>query len=89
MQGILELITLMLAMSGLGVDENSKAPSADAVLAYTVDDADVVAYLDVVAVGPRNHKVLVGLPDDPMVKASPWPSRPRAESVSRITQAAE
>lgn len=71
MQGFLELITLMLALSGFGVDSNSKAPSADTVLAYTVDDADVVAYLDVVAVGPRNHKVLVGLVDDPMVKASP------------------
>jgi hypothetical protein len=71
MQGFLELITLMLAMSGLGVDSNSKAPSADVVLAYTVEDADVVAYLDVVAVGPRNHKVIVGLPDDPMVKESP------------------
>jgi hypothetical protein len=71
MQGFLELITLMLALSGFGVDSNSKAPSADTVLAYTVDDADVVAYLDVVAVGPRNHKVLVGLPDDPTVKASP------------------
>jgi hypothetical protein len=71
MQGFLELITLMLALSGFGVDSNKNAPTADTVLAYTVDEADVVAYLDVVAVGPRNHKVLVGLPDDPTVKASP------------------
>ena len=71
MQGFLELVTLMLALSGFGIDSNRKAPSADAVLAYTVEDAEVVAHLDVVAVGPRNHKVLVGLPDDPMVKANP------------------
>lgn len=71
MQGFLELVTLMLALSGFGVDANKKAPSADTVLAYTVDEADLVAYVDVVAVGPRNHKVLVGLPDDPTVKASP------------------
>jgi hypothetical protein len=71
MQGFLELITLMLALSGFGVDANKKAPSADTVLAYTVEDADLVAYLDVAAVGPRNHKVLVGLPDDPTVKANP------------------
>ena len=71
MPGILEVISFMLAFGGVGVDANSKAPSADAVLAYAVDDADAVVQLDVAAVGPRNYKVLVGLADDPAVKASP------------------
>jgi hypothetical protein len=71
MQGLSEVITLMLALGGFGVDENKKAPKADAVLEYAVDEADLVAHLDVVAVAPRNYKVLVGLPDHPSVAGVP------------------
>jgi hypothetical protein len=70
MQGLLEVITLMLALGGFGVDANPKAPTADAVLAYAAEEADLVVHLDVAAVGPRNYKVLVGLPDHPTVKAN-------------------
>jgi hypothetical protein len=69
--GILEVITLLLALSGTGVDKNKNAPSGDAVLTYAVDDADAVVHLDAVAVVPRNVGVLVGLADDPVIKASP------------------
>src|SRR5687768_3436612 len=71
MQGLSEVITLMLALGGFGVDENKKAPKADAVLEYAVDDADLVAHLDVAAIAPRNYKVLIGLPDHPAVEAVP------------------
>lgn len=71
MQGLVEVITLMLALTGFGVDANKNAPSADAVLAYANLDADVVVHLDIAAVGPRNYKVLAGLPDDPAIKANP------------------
>jgi hypothetical protein len=71
MPGISEVITFMLALQGFGIDANPKAPSADAVLAYAVEDADVVLHVDVTAIGPRNYKALVALPDDPLVKANP------------------
>ena len=71
MHGLLEVIGLMLALSGFGVDANPKAPTADAVLAYAVDDADLMVHVDVVAVAPRNYKVLVELPNDPVIKSSP------------------
>jgi hypothetical protein len=71
MPGISEVITFMLALQGFGIDANPKAPSADAVLAYAVEDADVVLHVDVTAIGPRNYKALIALPDDPLVKANP------------------
>jgi len=70
MPGISEVITFMLALQGFGVDADPKAPTADAVLAYAVEDADVVLHVDVAAIGPRNYKVLAALPDDPLVKAN-------------------
>jgi hypothetical protein len=71
MPGISEVITFMLALQGFGIDANPKAPAADAVLAYAVEDADVVLHVDVTAIGPRNYKALIALPDDPLVKANP------------------
>jgi hypothetical protein len=71
MFGLSEVITLMLALGGFGVDANPRAASADAVLAYGVDEADLIAHVDVVAIGPRNYRALIGLPDDAGVKAIP------------------
>jgi hypothetical protein len=69
--GILEVITLLLTLSGAGVDKNTKAPKGDAVLTYAVADADAVVHLDAAAILPRNVKVLLAMADDPAVKASP------------------
>jgi hypothetical protein len=71
MHGLLQVISLMLALAGFGVDEDAKAPSGATVLAYAVEDADAMIYADVAAVAPRNYDVLVGLPDAPAIKASP------------------
>lgn len=71
MYGLLEVITMMLALSGFGVDQNKKAPTGDAVLEYAVEDADAMVHVDLAAVGPRNYKALLALPDDPLIKASP------------------
>jgi hypothetical protein len=71
MFGFAEAISLLLALGGLGVDANPKAPTADAVLEHSVDDADVVVHFDAAAVVPRNYKVLADLGSDKAVQASP------------------
>src|SRR5689334_6451142 len=65
-----EVIVLALALGGFGVEANPKAPSADVVLQYAVDDADVVAYVDAVPLIPGNYTALKKLADDPSVKAN-------------------
>jgi hypothetical protein len=71
MNGLLQVIGLMLALGGFGVDENKKALDADDVLEYAVPDADVVIHADVAAVAPRNYDALIALRDDAAVKSSP------------------
>jgi hypothetical protein len=71
MHGLLQVIGLMLALGGFGVDENKQAPSADEVLEYAVPDADAMIHLDVAAVAPRNYDALIALRDAPAVKSSP------------------
>ena len=71
MFGFTEAISLLLALGGLGVDANPKAPSADVVLEHYVDDADVILHFDAAAVIPRNYKVIANLSKDPVVQASP------------------
>jgi hypothetical protein len=70
MHGLLQVISLMLALGGFGIDDEAKAPSADTVLEFAVDDADVILHANVAAVAPHNYDVLVGLADDPAIKAS-------------------
>jgi hypothetical protein len=71
MYGIYEVIALALALGGFGVQANPKAPSADVVLEYAVDDADVIAYVDAVPLIPGNYSALKKLPDAPEIKGSP------------------
>lgn len=71
MHGLLQVVSLMLALGGAGIDKDASAPSADTVLTYAVDDADVILYLDTAAVLPRNYQVLVGLVDDASIRADP------------------
>src|SRR4029078_6160818 len=58
MFGIYEVIALALALGGFGVKANPKAPSADVVLEYAVDDADAFAYVDAVPLIPGDSSVL-------------------------------
>src|SRR5262245_55192494 len=70
MFGIYEVIALALALGGFGVQANPKAPTADVVLEYAVDDADAIAYVDAVPLIPGNYAVLTKLPDAPEIKGS-------------------
>jgi len=69
--GIVELITLLMGVSGFSVGTNPKAPTPEASLQYAVADADFIAHFDVGAVVPSNYKVLANLPNQPQIKASP------------------
>ncbi|MCE9579814.1 MAG: hypothetical protein K8W52_42245 [Deltaproteobacteria bacterium] len=69
--GISQIFSLLLALTGFGVDANPKAPAPDVVLAHAVDDADLVMAVDVAAVAPRNMKALMDLPQHPMIKGNP------------------
>jgi hypothetical protein len=65
-----QIFSLLMALSGFGIDADPNAPTADQVLEHSVDDADLIVHFDVAAVLPRNFKALVDLPNVPAVKAS-------------------
>jgi len=69
--GIIEVITLLMQLSGFSVANNPKAPTAEQALEYAVADADIVAHFDAVSVIPGNYKVLTSLQNQPQIKASP------------------
>ena len=69
--GIVELISLLLSLAGFGITPNPKAPTVDQALEYAMPDADLVVQLDVGAVISNNYKTLLGLADQPQIKASP------------------
>jgi hypothetical protein len=71
MLGIVEVITLLLGLSGFGLHPNPRAPTADAALAYALPDADIVVHVDAQALIPGNYKLLTDLPNNPQIKASP------------------
>jgi hypothetical protein len=68
--GIIEVISLLLGLSGFGLQANPKAPTADQSLQYAMPDADVVMHFDAASVIPGNYKVLQNLPNQPQIKAS-------------------
>lgn len=69
--GIIEVIALLLGLSGFGLQNNPKAPTPDAVLDYAMPDPDVAAHFDAASVIPGNYKVLTQLADQPGIKQSP------------------
>jgi hypothetical protein len=69
--GIVEIISLLMGLQGFGVTPDPKAPTPDASLQYAIPDADVVGHVDIASLVPGNYKVLMGLPDQPAIKASP------------------
>ncbi len=71
MFGLVEVITLLLGLSGFGLQPNPKAPTADQSLQYAMPDADVVVHFDAASVIPNNYKALLQLADQPQIKASP------------------
>jgi hypothetical protein len=69
--GLVELITLLLSLSGFGLQANPRAPTADQALRYAVPDADIVVHVDATAIIGSNYKLLTALPNQPQIKASP------------------
>jgi hypothetical protein len=65
------ILAMIMAISSFAVKANPKAPSADAVLTYAIDDADVVAYVDLKPTVIDNYPTWQKLPDDPLIKQSP------------------
>lgn len=71
MVGFVEVIILLLGLAGFGLSPNPKASTADQAMQYAMPDADVVAHVDVTSIVPGNYKLLVALPNNPQIKASP------------------
>lgn len=82
--GIIEVITLLMGLSGLSVQANPKAPTADQALEYAVADADIVAHFDAASVIPGNYKVLTSLQNQPQIKASPELAKAVRKAVAEI-----
>jgi hypothetical protein len=65
-----EIVLLLLALSGFGVQQNPNAPGSAEVLKYAPADADLMVYLDAEAVLPGNWKFLTGLATDPALEGA-------------------
>jgi len=81
-----QIFSFLMALSGFGVDSNPKAPTADAVLEHSVDDADLIVHLDIAAIAPRNFKALTDLPKDPGIKSNPELLAKTKEIAAQATQ---
>jgi hypothetical protein len=81
---IVQIITLLMGLSGFSVGTNPNAPNADQALAYAVPDADLVVHFDAAAVIPNNYKVLTNLSNQPSIKASPELARMVRKAVAEI-----
>jgi hypothetical protein len=81
--GFVEVITLLMGISGFSVQQNPKAPTPEASLQYAMPDADVVVHFDAGSV-VHNYKVLTALPNNPGIKASPELSKMVRKAINEI-----
>lgn len=84
MFGIVEVITLLLGLSGVGLQPNPRPATPDAALQYAIPDADVVVHIDAASIIPGNYKILSNLGNQPQVKASPELSKAVREIVNQV-----
>lgn len=82
--GIVEVITLLLGLSGFGLQPNPKAPTPDAALQYAIPDADLVVHVDAASLIPGNYAQLVKLADQPQIKASPELAKTVRQVVNQV-----
>ncbi|CAN5222680.1 hypothetical protein BH11MYX1_BH11MYX1_26220 [soil metagenome] len=82
--GIVELISLLLSLGGFGLANNPKPPSVDAALEYGMAAPDFVAHFDAASVIPSNYKVLMAMPDQPAIKASPELSKAVRQMINEV-----
>jgi hypothetical protein len=85
--GFQELILILMSLGGFGVAQNPAAPPAAEILRYAPEDAEVMGYLDVEAVVPKNWDALKALPQQPAIKASPAAVRALAEVIGQAEAA--
>jgi hypothetical protein len=84
MIGLVEIITLLLGLTGFGLTANPNPPTADQALAYALADPDVAAHLDAASVVPGNWRLLNQLADRPQFKASPALQRAVTDAVGKL-----
>jgi hypothetical protein len=82
--GFVEIITLLLGLSGFSIQQNPKAPAPDVSLQYAMPDADVMVHFDAASVVPSNYKVLTALPNNPGIKASPELSKMVRKAIGEV-----
>jgi hypothetical protein len=82
--GLVELITLLLSLSGFSLQQNPKAVTADQALQYAMPDADLVMHLDARAVIGNNYKLLLALPNQPQIKSSPDLSKTVRKAINEV-----
>ena len=87
MNGIVDVITLLLGLSGFGLAPNPKPATPDATLQYAIPDADVVLHFDAASVIPSNYRKLSALASQPQIKASPELSKAVRQAVTEIESA--
>jgi len=85
--GLTEVITLLLGLTGFGIQPNPRPATPDAVLAYALPDPDLVVHLDVTSLVPGNLKTLSALADQPTIKASPDLARAMRQLVTEVESA--
>ena len=84
MIGIVEIITLLLGLSGFGLTPNPKPATSDQALYYAIPEADLVAHLDIASIVPGNYKNLLALPKHPSIKSSPELSKMVGKLVAEV-----
>src|SRR4051812_11227703 len=82
--GIVQIITLLMSLSGFSVGSNPSSPTADQALQYALPDADMTIHFDAGSVIPNNYKVLTNLPNQPQIKASPELSKMVRKAIAEV-----
>lgn len=82
--GIVELITLLLSLSGFSLQPNAKPATPEQALAYAMPDADFAVHLDAASFMGNNYKLLLALPNQPQIKSSPELSRTVKRAVNEV-----
>lgn len=82
--GLVELITLLMSLSGFSLQQNPKPATPDQALAYALPDADFAVHLDASSVIGNNYKLLLALPNQPQIKASPELVRSVKRAVNEV-----
>ncbi len=85
MNGLIELLAVLLSLGDFGAAPNSKAPAPAEVLKYAPDSYDLMLYADVEVVLPKNYDALSKLPDKPAIKEN----AKLAEEVRSVLREAE